>query len=636
MSAINEFDPDVLVRAFLMFYNSTDEWIADYEPRITQCQQDGRLFMVDLQAAVLTGKPGDIPHSPDDPAFEFPLDYVEDWMDYACRDPEGLTYGEQTGLSFAHACVNNPLYVQRMKDQIRIIVDSGADGLHIDELMTRYFLSMEGYCDSCMDSFRTYLANKYTTEQLNSLYGIEEIEQFDFRVRLTEEGNLQTPDRSELHHQWWLFQLTNLMQTGREITDFARSYAQDHGRDFVINTNAFEPEHLPERTLEMTFTDFTSIGTGMTINLRREGTFESIHRLPPDYSYIPLYRMAQAVTPDRPVTLFIDHPGGTQLIEALSERKQEAIARWMFAEAYASGAFFHLRLPGAYYSAPESKCLDIVQFIQDNAEIFRDSRHLTDVGVLFSYASEIWDYWIQASSTKPNHNRQWYGLSQALTDMSVQYDVIFAPDGNVIPDNLILDDLLKYKILIVPWAYSLRDEHVQLLEEYARAGNKLVIVGDFATFDEERNQRSDGIVLNFPSLGTTVIPDLDFDTYLNDPQSDSAIPILSTLASLFPRRLVTVTNKNVTAQLNRTGNNLYCHIINKSMEQSGFTPQVQFDVKITLPPGLNISGNNATYFSPDQLQGDLDPLPITRQNNVIVVTIPTLEIYGILVFTCME
>ena len=105
--------------------------------------------------------------------------------------------------------------------------------------------------------------------------------------------------------------MTNLMQTGREITDFARSYAQDHGRDFVINTNAFEPEHLPERTLEMTFTDFTSIGTGMTINLRREGAFESIHRLPPHYSYIPLYRMAQAVTPDSPVTLFIDHPGGT-------------------------------------------------------------------------------------------------------------------------------------------------------------------------------------------------------------------------------------------------------------------------------------------------------------------------------------
>jgi hypothetical protein len=220
--------------------------------------------------------------------------------------------------------------------------------------------------------------------------------------------------------------------------------------------------------------------------------------------------------------------------------------------------------------------------------------------------------------------------------MSVQYDVIFAPDGNIIPDNLTLDDLLKYNIIIVPWAYSLRDEHVQLLDEYARIGKKLVIFGDFATFDEERNQRSDQVVLRFPNLGAMVIPDLDFEKYLNDPQSDSSIPILSTLAPLFPRRLVTVTNKNVTTQLNRTGNTLYCHIINKSMEQSGFIPQVQFDVKITLPPGLNISGNNATYLSPDQLQGDLDPLPIARQNNVIVVTIPTLEIYGILVFTCME
>ncbi|MBN1139968.1 MAG: sulfatase-like hydrolase/transferase, partial [Anaerolineae bacterium] len=487
MQWIESFGVDVLTRGFLLFLNSNDAWLTDYRSRMEECQQDGRRFLVAIQAGVLVEDIKDIPSlGPEDPALAFPMDAIPQWKELACRTAEGSTLkGEES--AFAHACINNADFREFFKDRLRVLIDSGADGVHIDELSTRYFARQEGYCDACLEGFQSYLADKYTAAELKSVYDIADVSSFDFRARLADEGNLETPPASPLHKEWWLFQLSSLVEVDGEILSYCKSYAQSKGKGFVVTTNAFEPERNPDRVIEMIMTDFASIGTGMTIKLRQGGEIVSALRMPPDYSYIPLYRMAQGVTPEKPVALFIDGPGGTSVMQELPEQAQKDVVRWMFAEAYAAGARFHVPYPSLDYYAPLDECEQYVRFIRDNREVYEGVDHLADVAVLFSYASEIWDYWTGANTAEPNHSLQWYGLAQALTDMSVQYDAVLAPDGNVIADNLELDDLLQYKTVIVPWAYSLRDEQVQLLEDYARSGNQLVVVGDLASFDEEKN-----------------------------------------------------------------------------------------------------------------------------------------------------
>jgi hypothetical protein len=318
-------------------------------------------------------------------------------------------------------------------------------------------------------------------------------------------------------------------------------------------------------------------------------------------------------------------------MKGLSQQEQKDIVRWMFAEAYAVGARFHVPYPSLDYYAPLDECRRYVQFIQDNREAYEGADHLADVGVLFSYASEIWDYWAQAGSGEPNHSRQWYGLSQALTDMSVQYDVVFAADGDVIESDLTLNDLVRHETLLVPWAYSLRDEDVHLLEQYAQSGGRLVIVGDFATFDEARTRRSPDVLASSQGLGAAVVVDLDFEAYLNNPGGRNAAAVLRELESLIPNRLVTTANDSVTAQLSRVGNTLYCHLINRDRRGSGFTPKVDFKVRITVPPDLGISEANAVYMSPDLSDGQPIPLPMTGQDGAVEITVPSLEIYGVLV-----
>ena len=108
----------------------------------------------------------------------------------ACDTAQGETLDEATHVDFDHACLNNAQFREFLKDRLRAIVDSGADGVHIDELPTRYFTRQEGYCDACMAGFREYLAAKYSAAELKSSYQITSIDTFDFRERLAQEGNL--------------------------------------------------------------------------------------------------------------------------------------------------------------------------------------------------------------------------------------------------------------------------------------------------------------------------------------------------------------------------------------------------------------------------------------------------------------
>jgi hypothetical protein len=323
-------------------------------------------------------------------------------------------------------------------------------------------------------------------------------------------------------------------------------------------------------------------------------------------------------------------------MQELPMQTQRDVVRWMFAEAYAAGSRFHVPYPSLDYYAPLEECQEYVRFIRDNQEVYQDSEHLVDVGVVYSYASAIWDFWMDASMSGTNHSLQWYGLTQALTDLSIQYDVLFAPDGEILANDLTLNDLLGFETLIVPWAYSLSDEHVSLLENYASSGKRLIVIGDFATFDEGKNHRETDAARRLQEAGAVHISKLNFETYLNEPSGSGSASILDALSDLVPDRLIAVDNNSVTAQLTRIGDKLYLHLINTDRQDSGFRTQTDFQVTVATLPDLISTATHAVYLSPDQQHAEPLRLPITRRNDTFQVTIPELEVYGILLIPSTE
>jgi arylsulfatase A-like enzyme len=628
---IEAFDADVLSRGFLLFLNPGEAWLADYGPRLQALQQDSRQFLVALQAAVLVEDGADLPSlGAGDPALAYPMESIPQWEEYACRLPDGSTLKEGQHLSFAHACLNDPAFAEFLLARLEAIVDSGADGVHIDEWHTRYFAKQEGYCDDCMAGFRQYLQNKYAADQLRSLYQIDDVRAFDYRQRLVDEGNLASPPESPLHREWWLYQLSSLEEIEAEITAAVKAYAASQGKDFVVTANSFEPEQNPDRALEMSVTDFSSIGTGMTIRLRRGGKFATELRGPPAYSYLPLYRMAQGVKAGVPVALFIDGPGGTATMKALPEQEQADMVRWMFAEAYAAGARFHVPYPSLDYYAPQEPVEAYVQFLLDNREVYEDAEPVSEVGVVFSFASEIWDYWIAADSKTAIHNRQYYGLTQALGDMSVQYTTVFFPDGNVLADDLTLAKLQEHEVLLVPSAYALNGSQVARLEEYLASGGQLITLGDVATHDAENGPRAADVAAQLKAAGAILVPGLNFESYLASPQGEAGGAIREALGDLLPERQVGVSDDSVTVVLAITDDNVHCHLINKDRGDAGFVARSDVRVRIMLPQGQDLASDRATYASPDTPDGAPEELALVVEGGLVEVTVSHLEVYGVL------
>lgn len=627
MPHVESFDADLLTRGFLLFLNTNAGWIPLYQDQIARCQAEKRLFLVGIQAAVLVEQGQELPQiEPDDPALAVPMDTLSQWPDYACRTADGQTLREK-GLPFAHACINNAAFREFLQGRLQTIVDSGADGVHIDELPTRYFTQHEGYCAACMAGLRDFLAGKYTAADLQARYSIADVQTFDFRDYLAAEGNLESPPRSALHKEWWSFQLANLVQVESEVFAFCKSYASQQGRPFIINSNAYEPEREPKHVIEMTLTDCATMGTGMTIDLRQAGRIVSTLRIPPSYSYIPVYRLAQGVMPGKPVSLFIDGPGGAQTMQGLPSQQQKDIVRWLFAEAYAAGARFHVPYPSVGYYGPLEECQRYAHFIGQSRPIYAGTTHLAEAGVLFSYASQVWDYWgAGADNAVPSHRHQWYGLAQALTDLSIQYDVVFAPDGQVLPDHLTLEKLLPYPTLVVPWAYALNDAQIGLLADYAQRGGNLLILGDLGTYDEDKNPREAAIAATLEQLGAVILPDLELESYLNDPQGGAAAAILVEVDALFPNRQVAISDASVTVQLYHGDQSLYIHLLNKALAEAGFEPRRDFRVQVALPAGFQ-ADSQATYLSPEA--GVPTTLSVAQQGDVVAVTVPVLDVYGV-------
>jgi len=123
---------------------------------------------------------------------------------------------------------------------------------------------------------------------------------------------------------------------------------------------------------------------------------------------------------------------------------------------------------------------------------------------------------------------------------------------------------------------------------------------------------------------------------VSDPQGANAAAVRGALGDLLPSRWVTVTDEAVTALLNRKEDALYCHLINKDREESGFRPQTDFRVEIALPSDLDLADAYALYISPDLSGGEPALLPITHQNGTVEVTVPELEVYGVLVIPATQ
>lgn len=542
---------------------------------------------------------------------------------------------------YFHGCINNHRYFEYVEQFMRIIIDGGVDGIHFDEADSRWFhhRPYECFCDHCNEGLRKRLAVRYSSQELSDRYGIANIEEFDYRTYLQEHGWIDCPGVSPLHHEWWLFQLEACRDRFVDLVADAQAYAQERRGCRLVNTaNVYDPLWLPERCLESPHVEYVMIGSCLELRLREGGRFVRKKRLPPRYSFVPLHLVTRSCTPDRPVTFFIDWPPGVQFMLEQTPQMQRNILKYLFAEAYSSGVYFHAPYKSCYarWTGPIDTLTQYTSFFAREQRCYHDARPLGSVGLLYSYASAIWDHFpmeLAPSPTEPIHWLQYYGVGQALLDLGIPFDGIFVGDGNIMPDTLTMDQLWRYEVLVLPYWYSVSEKQMEVLSDYAAHGGKLLVIGDWAAVDIEGNGLdSTTWQARLEDVGATFLDDdLDYEAYLATPDERHRRILREAVESLAGRPLCSqVGSANLEVLLTGAsdGRALYVHLINRDLTPGGYIGKSNVPVSVVLPRASRIETQVAPLVSPDL--GNPILVDVTTVGESISFVLPHIHTYVLL------
>lgn len=115
-----------------------------------------------------------------------------------------------------------------------------------------------------------------------------------------------------------------------------------------------------------------------------------------------------------------------------------------------------------------------IKFFHDNFEYYKDVQNIADVAVLYSYAS------MGFNNDRPAVSFMLF--TQALIQSQVPFDIIF--DKN-------LNDLSKYRVLVLADQECLGDNQISLIREYVEKGGGLVATEQSSLYTERRLRRRD-------------------------------------------------------------------------------------------------------------------------------------------------
>lgn len=516
---------------------------------------------------------------------------LEDW---ASRDAKGEMI--PTG-SWHQGCLNNPGFRAFIRDLGRAVIDAGADGIHYDESYSRWFWHrpIPCFCDHCCAALRNWLKEHFSPVELKARWGVENLDDFDYRAYLAERKLGDEPWRSPLHDQWWMMQLHTTYQWEKWIVDDNKAYARErYGRELVTNANQYQLTDLSAAlTMESRVYDFVNIGTGLGISYRDRGQGRRVAVSPSLASFIPTYRMSRAHAEGKPVVLFLDIQQHPENLAGLPETQEGLYMQWLFAEAHLSGCYFAAHHRFSNYEGPLAPQVAAAQFLRDHAEWYEASRPLARIGVLFSYPSQIWDMYGRAWSGAPefpSHSLQYYGVCQALLRANLQWDTVFAGDGDIFPQRLSTEQLRSFDVVIAPGVYCANDEDLAVLAQWVKSGGKLLTTGPFARFDgrhEERKTPAPAELAAAPNL------DMDFEATVGPNRADLDLELVRALVEdlgLTPDVLVGDVKARLQVHLRRPaqGNVILADLINTDFDwEEGFkpAPSTPLHLKVGMKPG---------------------------------------------------
>jgi hypothetical protein len=404
---------------------------------------------------------------------------------------------------------NNPVWREYLKAEVRIQIDAGAQGIQFDEAEVPITSLQYGgcFCDTCVTGFRRYVQTIEATPP--ELQGTD-LSGFHYGRWLKERGFDFKSNRegTPLFWDYLRFQRANIVRYFAELSDYAKAYARERGRDVLVTGNffnLFDHYHAMEPKVDLIVTEMRN----------------TTYRQP------AWYRYAAGFARGKPVVVVENPYGGVvpELLEQLNLGRGYDRFRMSLLEAAALGvnmsvpygSWMGSEIQEAFY-APHDLCIQIQGFLAENEHLF-SAESASEVGVIFSVESAFRavasrDLFADNRTNAPGEARVWFWeVCEALSDASQPYDVIFFPDGVLRSDGLELDDLLRYRTIVAPDCSFLTDAQASAIAGYLERGGRLLISG---AFGENQDPALRARISDHP--GSTSIDRFDVERLPDGPQ----------------------------------------------------------------------------------------------------------------------
>jgi hypothetical protein len=539
---------------------------------------------------------------------------------------------------FYWGCTNQPAWQNYLKGVIERNIDCGADGIQIDEIYGTQHVIWRAkgcFCAFCMSGFRDFLKNRFTQEELKNQYGIADVDSFHYQQYIIDNNHTNTWKGNDmwlvpLFNEYHLYQKEVVQSVMKNLIAETRQYALDnYGREisYSANINDLNPSGLK-------FTD--------DLDIFILEYFYKENGYPPQGKATSVLKLAHSLDNKTGILMTAINTNA----DLMKYAKTANLMKIYIAEAYSGlGSFFVPYMisafdestgtsPGAY-TADIQAISPYYQFIVNHPAFYENLSSIAKTGLLYIFSSD-----------DNSGLNSFHGAGYALSDLNIQYDVIFAGDNHFLSRPLQLDTLNKYEVVILPQNQNILQTDWYTILGYLKSGGKITGWGDIDIIDDNGNRVIDTDLESFKSEGHHTYgqgifyyfkKDLGEKYLLNDRSYGAVSGFSDVLDSLLTQRMIRTSysnTRNFFTYINPNNSDLFIHMINYNhdINTDSYVREDSITLTFNLPDSCKYS--RAFLASPDF--PDLISLSLDSSDRSLSIIIPSLDIYNIVYLTQRE
>jgi hypothetical protein len=522
----------------------------------------------------------------------------------------------------------SPVFQRYLVGEGKRAVDIGADAFFIDEIQTSALLigrkeHSAGFSAREMAAYQEHLdvlgyaspvdyllaedERDWLTEEVRDRLQSREVRRLSVAevLRLTDPPLDGAQDALFRHYRRFYEDEAFRIMAG--IIDQVRDYASDRGRALAIGANVtgMGSATFWSSTLSVAWgplVDFIAFENEPDVI---EGPLTSL----PEGSFGPAYRLGNALVPG-----FVVAFPSVSYAPALVGTDYETYLSVMFAEAFATEGNWGIGWWATQMGwprdelAPESLA-DLTRFVKEHDRLYEGPRTAARIAVLYTMQGVLAD---------PDRHDSYFGLAQALSELNVQFDVLYSGDDRFLEVPLSEEELGGYEIVLAPTANDLTERQRSALSAYVAGGGHLIAVGP-AVPDLTRE------------AGVRTVHDLGREYRFGDQRS--ALDDLSQLVGGVGRIVLGASGSGVhaTAYVREDLPGLVVHFVNYNYDpfSDSIAAAENIEVQVERPSAFDDTWQ-LSVLTPG---GETRSVPYTIESGTIRFVLPELDVYAVALFT---